>query len=287
MKVLCGEGAKIAGKTLGLRLSTVNKTHITVAGILLFPILIFAAAAQDIGIPSAAEIMAKVAEKYRAPQRYYLSATATGKLRSFPNGIEPTPVVIAAEFPDKFRLEGDLSSLGLKGLTLILLDGKTGWAYDKLSNKYYKIPRSSQPGTTGQQPSYGHVDFSKFEEVVPYFDHYLFVRYRGTYKTVTATAVLGIETLQTKDKKLQCYVVQIDYGEFNSKKPGSGRNIWWVDKESFLIWKETNEEWTSNPAFLESQNQTFDTILMDEALPKDAFEFNPPKGASELPLPKR
>jgi hypothetical protein len=56
---------------------------------------------------------------------------------------------------------------------------------------------------------------------------------------------------------------------------------------SFLIWKESNEVWTSNPAFLESQNQIYDTVLMDEPLPKKVFDFKPPKGSSELPLPKR
>jgi outer membrane lipoprotein-sorting protein len=265
-----------------------TQRHLPNACILLLSILSFSAAAcaEDSLIPSAKEIILKVAERYRAPQRYYMSGMVTGKLRISPSGIEPTPVIIAAEFPDKFRMEGDLSSLGLKGLTLILLDGKTGWAYDKVSNKFYKILRSSKPGTAGQKPGYGQVDFSKPEEVVPYFDHYLFVRYRGNYKAITATAVLRVESLQAKDKKLECYVVQIDYGDFNSQTPGSGRNTWWVDKNSFLIWKETNETWTSSPAFLESQNQTYDTLLMDEPLPKKIFDFKPPKGSSELQMPK-
>jgi outer membrane lipoprotein-sorting protein len=269
-----------------LRLRMMNKQ---IFGIPVFSILIFFsnAVAEKPTIPSAAEIIAKVAQTYRAPQRYFMSGTVTATLRPFPNGMPPIPVIIAAEFPDKFRMEGDLSALGLKGITSIILDGNATWIYDKSSNKYYKVLRTSQPGTSGQKPEYGQLDFSKPEQVVSYMDHYLFIRYRGTYKTIASATVLGIETVPTKEKKRQCYVVQIDYGDFNSQKPGSGRNTWWVDKDRFLVWKETNAMWTGSPAFLEIQNQDFDSVLLDEPLHEKTFVFKPPKKSAEAQIPKR
>ncbi len=51
--------------------------------------------AEEPGIPPAEEIMARVAETYRAPQRYYMSGTVTATLRQYPDGIQPTPVIIA------------------------------------------------------------------------------------------------------------------------------------------------------------------------------------------------
>ena len=64
--------------------------------------------AEEPELPPAEEIMASVAETYRAPQKHYMSGIFSAKLRQFPKAVEPSPAVIAVEFPDKLRMTDKL-----------------------------------------------------------------------------------------------------------------------------------------------------------------------------------
>ncbi len=234
--------------------------------------------------PSAQEIRTKVGELYRAPQRYFLSAIATVESPAAPALAKPMRLVIAAELPDKLRMEGDMAvALGLKGFTLVILDGQTAWLYDS-SNRFYKVPRVSEKGTAAGTGS-AQVDLGHPEQIVSYFDQYLFIRYRNTPKPVGTITLARTEQLSIKGKEIPCYVLQIDRGDFDAKKPGSGRDFWWVDTSRYIIWKEERSVWIREGT-LEHQVTAYDTVLLDEPLPKDVFVFDPPKGSKQMDLPK-
>jgi len=237
-------------------------------------------------LPSAQEIRDKVAETYRAPQRYLISATASLQSPSFTNGIRPIPILIAVEFPDKFRMEGDVSQFGLKGLTQIILDGETAWFFDSNAKQYYKVPRQSKKGTPGN-PANLRFDPERPEQTVLYFDQYLFMPFRRPPNPQEDTAtLLRTDELSIQGKRIPCYVLQIDRRDFDAKQAGAVRSTWWVDTNRYIVWQEDRAAWIGFPSALERQTTNYDTVLLDEKLPEYTFDFRPPKGARQMPLPK-
>lgn len=220
-------------------------------------------------LPTAEEIRAKVAETYRAAKRYYLSGMASMKTPKLPRVQEPLPVVMAIELPDKMRMEGDLPDLVAQGFNLFILNGKKAWMYNSRSRQYYS---AELPDT---------------EKMVAQFDKLALIRYRGELKPDGTATILRTETLHIKDEDIECYVIQIDRGDFESKAAKTNRNTWWVDKDRFIVWKEENVEWLSVSGGQEIQSTFYDTVLLGEKLPKGIFNFKPPKGSTAIFIPKR
>jgi outer membrane lipoprotein-sorting protein len=247
-------------------------------------VLLLAAQTNGQTIPSVEQVLAKVADTYRAPQRYLLSATITARTPELPDAPKPIPVTFAIELPDKMRMEGDLTTFGVPGFNLWVMDGETGWAFDGKSNQFYKFTRTSPKGAAAQFDG-SEPDPGRPEQVVAYFDYYLLVRYRGLIKPAGAARIVRTERLSiAPNNQVECFVVQIDRGPFEEKKSGASRNTWWVDKDRYLVWKEDRATWLSD-GFQELSSTTFQTILLDEPLPKDIFVFTPPKGATLAQAP--
>jgi outer membrane lipoprotein-sorting protein len=224
---------------------------------------------QGQSLPSGEEIRAKVIETYRAPKRCLMSGIVSGqspRLASI-----STPVTIAFDLPDKMYMKGGNlpSSAGLD-FQLIVLNGKKAWMYNPDKKQY--IYRSDAPDS---------------RQMISHLENLTFIRYRGLLKPNGTASFLRMDKLQVKGTDIDCYVVQIDRGNFESKDVGSARNTWWVDKNSYLIWKEDNIEWISKSGEQEIQTTIFDSVLLDKPFSKNYFVFKPPKDAIQLPLPTR
>ncbi len=227
---------------------------------------------------SGEEILRKVSENYRAPQRFLISAT----LLDWYSGSEvSTTAIFAAELPDKLRLEGNGSAFGVPSLgtgsVSIVLDGNVTWLYDSDSRLYFKIPRASPPGGKtgldgGTEPS-----LDQPEQLVAYFSGALFLRYVDYFATGKVGAT---EKIPVHGKDVECYVVELQ------SRPGAPTYTWWVDKQNFIIWREDLSKQVSGIQQRLSSSK-FENVVLNSPLPKDTFVFVPPIGSKlgELPAP--
>ena len=148
--------------------------------------------------PSAEEIRARVAGAYKSLKRYRLTGMA-GAVRSseLSESSKTMPFVIAVEFPDKMRIEGNLPDLLSQGFELSIINGKKAWMYNAVSKQYY------------------HAERSGGDRMVSYLDRLLFIRYRGMMKPDGTAILLRTEKLQVKGESVDCYVIQIDRGDLD------------------------------------------------------------------------
>lgn len=224
---------------------------------------------QGQSLPSGEEIRAKVVETYRTPKRFLMTGTASGqspRLKTI-----STPMTIAFDLPDKMRIEGgSIPSSAGQGFNLIVVNNKKVWMYNPHTNQY--IYQKEVPNS---------------EKMIASLENLTFIRYRGLVKPTGIATHLRTEKLQVKGNDIECYVIQIDHADFESKSVGAKRNTWWVDRNTYIIWKEDNIEWISKSGDQEIQTTVFDAVLLDKPFPKDYFVLKPPEGSIQLPLPKR
>ncbi len=252
--------------------------------LLLFALGLQLMAAQS--VPSAEEILTKVANAYRSAQKYLIVANAG---MEFPGGTQPksVKVTLAVELPDKIRLEGDGSALrlgGFNGPVAIVSDGDAIWISDTASKKHYKKPRTSAKGTVGtvdgSEPSLDHPE--QFVATYHYFNN---ANYQSLLDKRRSSTVTGTETLSRDGGSVECYVVQSDRGAYAEKKAGSDRHTVWVDQRTYVVWKEIRSTFRGNG--VEERTVTdMTTVILNGSLPKDVFVFQPTPGSTLAALPQ-
>ena len=152
------------------------------------------------GQPSAAEILKKVAETYKAASQYELVADATaGGART-----APTHMLLAVSLPNRYRMEGALPGLsgGDSEFTdaVIVCDGTAIWMYLRKSNQYVSIPLS------GLHPD-GPGDLGDLRPEV--MDQSAMMRYRGAADFAERAKFLREEAIEIAGAKVECYVVAV------------------------------------------------------------------------------
>jgi outer membrane lipoprotein-sorting protein len=239
-------------------------------------------------LPSAEEILTKVADTYRPSQKYLLAGTGT--IQS-PDLREPksTPFTFAVELPDKMRMEGDASAFGMglfAGTVLFVSDGEYTWVYDAAASKYYKTRRSSPRGAVGTFDN-REPDLDRPEQFVAYFNFFFTVAQGEKLLDKTRVNTLArSEALSIGGRQVECYVVQSDTGAYEERKAGSSRDTIWVDRRRSIVWREEQAAWLGN-GLQERSRTDLTSVIIDEPLPADTFVFKPPKGSQEAPIPAR
>ena len=240
-------------------------------------------------LPSAEEILTKMTITYRASKKYLIAGTTTLTEPDVPD-TRASQIRMAVELPDKMRLEGDLSSLGMDGFSgsvVIVLDGEFAWIYDGSENQYYKIHRLSARGSVGKFEANRQPDLALPEQFTAYFHFFFTVAQRQKFLDKNRiNKVTGLETLSVNGNQVDCYVIQSDSGAYTEKKFGSSRETIWVGVHRPVIWREDRIGWLSN-GLQERSRTDLTRVLMDEPLPGDTFVFTAPKGSKEMPFRAR
>lgn len=227
----------------------------------------------------ALDVLNKVAETYRSTKTLQAEADVQTEMNG--QGVEQkvaAHMFLTVAAPGKFRMETKTGPAKI----LMIADGRTLWMYFPELNKYSKMPVGHDSGadalssaglsTLGSLP-----DFSKVAE------------------GVREARMLPSETLQFDGVPIDCYVISV-LQDLRPAAPGSDKaetagvqpsnETLWVDKSRLLILRlKSNVQVTStrSTVFFETNSTvTFTKLALDEPLADDAFEFNPPQGASEL-----
>jgi len=236
-------------------------------------------------VPSGEEILGKVSANYRSPRRLLLSITARG---SYADQKGPLSLTLAAEMPDKLRLQGNASGFGMKDLgdgpVLVVFDGEFGWVHDSNSKQYVKIPRASPRGSTFD-PINGNVpefNFDRPEFVVFYVTGVFLSRYIDYFATAR---IRTTEKIPVNGKDVECYVVELAQRGWTLANQLM-RYTWWVDAKKFIVWREVLEGRTSSTAAWEwMSSSNFEEVILNTPLPKDTFVFTPPEGSRLVERP--
>jgi outer membrane lipoprotein-sorting protein len=197
--------------------------------------------------PNAGEILHKVSDVYSNAKRYHFI------VKSGLGNEQSTTIEIAAEPPNKFRIDADGALLGGEdqmGRMIIASDGKQVWSYAS-GFKQYTIDQVEEPGAE-----------SPF---VKNFASLLFVRYVGFAQSASKARVLRDEAIGAVD----CYVVEIP-------DQGSEDYTWWIDKKRFIVLREDTKP--ADPS-MPATSVVFTVAQINESLPADLFKFTPPAGS--------
>jgi len=236
--------------------------------------------------PSAEEILRKVADTYRSAKKYMFVVQATVQTPDLgaPKSFRAT---YAIELPDKMRMEGDLTSLGVtrfSGPASFVSDGDATWVYNAATKEYYKTVRSSPKGSLGT-PEGEYPDLDRPEQIVAYFNQFATARLHALLDQTDNLKITGIETISVEGRAVRCHVIQSDHGDFSHSKAASNRETIWIEVGRPRIWREDSVTWLQN-GLQEHTKTDYMSVLIDEPLPKDLFVFRPPKDAVLTPIPK-
>jgi outer membrane lipoprotein-sorting protein len=225
-----------------------------------------ASAAQE--APPAREILEKVRDAYSGVQRFRLVM----EIENTEAGGAPKKAraSIAAQYPDKLRMEGSLSQLvGMRMLDdlLVVCDGADMWLYDARRNQYLRrkggLPKDDDISgdelkSMGIQP--GLAPVMQFGEI-------LLSNFRSLARHADEATLLRTEDLMVNGQPVRCHVVEV-----KGNRPGTN----WIDARRFLVWRQNSAGGRGRTSTL------FTTISLNEPLPAYTFQFTLPAGAGPL-----
>ncbi|HXG66496.1 MAG TPA: redoxin domain-containing protein [Blastocatellia bacterium] len=231
----------------------------------------------------AQELLRKVGETYRNTKSYHFESTAvvessSARMESKMN----IPITVAAVRPEN-KVRFDVKSLTLDVVTVS--DGKTKWSYLPAAREYMKEPVEPE-------------DARQNEAEIHRMAGFLGVRipsYEDIAERVKSAKILREEALEVQGKKIDCYVVEVEY-EPDGRKPGVevSPKTFWVDKARNVVLKEfftTKVKPHPLRNIIETkQTITFAVAMVNEPLPDALFTFAAPENAAEveaLDLPGR
>ncbi len=233
--------------------------------------------AASVAQPDALELLKNVRDSYLSMKSFHADVDLRTELKS--QGVQSTvdvQMVVTTASPDKIRIENKDQAGGV----LIISNGRATWVYVPQLNKY---TRSDRPitmlgGNLRETPPFS---------VLP-------IRYKDILEGVKSARLLRDEVIRVGGRNVESYVIEIEYEVLASVQPlTSPQHIetrylpktLWVEKAGYLVLRESSEIistfLSSNSSSQVTHTITFNNIKVNEAVPDELFEFNPPAGATE------
>jgi len=203
--------------------------------------------------PTAAQILKKVGETYRAASQYEYEATITQSITDTKGVLSKdkmlTQVHVFYKAPDKFREEQTASQVGERtidfGQLITVDDGSKNWSYTAKANLYDVFDHGKN--SSGAPPDYNALGI-----------------YRNAEQVLDQAKLLREERIVTPAGDSDCFVVAQD-----EVFPA----MLWVDKKTYHILRFSQPDG--------SNVQEFKTIKLNEPIPDKMFIFEPPPGARQ------
>jgi len=236
-------------------------------------------------VPTAAEILKKVADNYSKAQRLLIRGTYT--FEGPGDGVESSRFLFVLGLPDRFRMEGVPRAFGFEGefseRWAWVADGEATWTYEPGPNTYNRIVRSSPRGSVGTYVG-GYPHLEEPEQFVASLRMSVPGWFPGVLDPHRLTTINRIESLFIKEWQVECFVVQSDTQGFSTKSEGTTRETLWIDKRRLVVWRRDGMMWVNN-GLQEHLRVEVTTVELDGSLPKGMFKFRPPKGSKQVPIP--
>ncbi len=221
--------------------------------------------------PDLKAVLEGVSQAYGTLSRYEVVETTTTELGGGnEKGLLKSTIRIAAEGPNKFRLEGE-ESAEINGLwtdsghgpIITVNDGTNAWEISPTANSYAKVKPSDLPTIRMWARS--------AEKGV--FDTPLMLRREAANVTL-----VGEESLTLDANRIDCFVLTLTLPDH----PES--TMLWIEKGRFLIRRIRSEQPASQETLGRSISITsdFPVVNIGGPLPESMFVFSPPPFAVEV-----
>ena len=218
------------------------------------------------------EILKRVSETYSNLSTYYFDISFMTEIASpSMNQSMNVPVVLAAEKPDKMRLETKSELMDM----LIISDGTNKWMSMPMMKEYFRVPADEK------LPGKNHTLETATEGVDELLD---------LAKKVKETKILREEFVPYGNSSVECYVLS---AEFQST-PGSdkltglgdeaGPVTFWIDKNQYSVMKVVIPMSMKGQMMGMKITLSFNTIKLNSPLSNNLFVFTPPPGSKEVSM---
>ena len=214
------------------------------------------------------QILEKVRDTYTGVRRFEVTGRVE-LLRPWQSQAATTiPLRIAAEYPNKLRLEGGGSGLVHAALPgMVVSDGKTTWKYDAQHRAYTRTSGPPALDLDMEDDELAKFGIAPGSSDVVKIGETFFGSFRKLPELAGSAKVLRTETVRLSVGDAECYVIDTKEGEAGA--------TWWIDNKSFRVLRmETSGRLTVRISF--------STASLNEPLPDDVFAFVPPVDAQEV-----
>ncbi len=211
--------------------------------------------------PDARSILENIGKTYRTPSNIELKGTKIVEQHDqFMDTVFRSAFTLILTPDNRVREE----SKTRLGTTIQVWDGEKKWNYTPLGNKYFTNTSKPEPASLLGP----HVDL------------------RAPATDLKDAKLLRQETLEVEGTKHFCDVVEATYEpKQNSQNVQYGAVTFWVDHQSFLVWKVTQPVVVDIAGFggkmPSTETALFSSIETGLDLPAGTFKFTPPPGATE------
>ena len=252
--------------------------------------------------PNATALLKQVAERYQKLKSYQfevkrITETRTESIDVKSESKSEEVFSLATLKPNRSR--GELKSPQFNFVTIS--NPSTEWLYFPRLKQYTKKEKGSTKPATPESAASNPVDMftAMFADPFPALAKELVMRlteYEQLGKKTKGVKILREEPVIVRDKKVDCYVVEVDYG--TTAGPAgeeTSRNTLWIDKTRMIVLRQIT--YSRTPAMFVGGSvhltvtSNFTIAEIDAPLGDALFTFVAPDGTSEVeklsPIPPR
>lgn len=213
----------------------------------------------------AQDILRRAGEAYESMVEYRFDANVSIGMEGAVQQAMEVGMVIAAEEPDRVRIEMN----GPKVSLVIITDGDSTWTYMPHLKQYMAAPGALNPGELGASVPDFLSEYSKIAD------------------GVQSARVLREESVQIEGRSYPCYVIEVQY------EPGSGiaqadstAKTVWIAKEKHLVLRDETRAYLTQtpfggPVHL-NETRAISSFTVGEPLASSLFVFTPPDDVSRV-----
>jgi outer membrane lipoprotein-sorting protein len=242
-------------------------------------ILLIAGAALAQNPPTPGEILRKVRESYTSVRRFDIAGTFEMIEADASRQLVALPFRMAAERPDKLRIEGEMGAMthgASQGGTLIS-DGKTTWSYDAKQRAYTRKPGPLEIDVDMDDHELRQMGIDPKSSAAFKMSESLLFMFRKIADMADTARLLRTEKCAGMPEA-GCYVIEGQEG------PAKPTNTIWIDTAGFRVRRieAAQVQAVRGKSVNVVIRLSFSTVSLNEPLPGDTFRFVPPPDAKQV-----